>query len=154
MTRLRYWKLTADELAGFHYPPDKLLNWDIKCVREPEDAAVFIGVFAYKNGIPLEYSTISGIAYYHNNIDRDELPSITKFLKKKYGGEESEKGERIFLKGADEPYSAQDIAGLARELDSGFGTKSTITLEFQDLSEEDAKESGLPEAKLLPIPGK
>ena len=35
-----------------------------------------------------------------------------------------------------------------------FNTKATITLEFEGMSEEEQKESGLPESKLLPIPGK
>jgi len=43
---------------------------------------------------------------------------------------------------------------LAKELESKFNTKSVITIEFQDLTEEERKEVGLPESKLLPIPGK
>jgi len=92
--------------------------------------------------------------YYYNNIERKELPSITKFLKNKFGGSELEKGERVFLKGSKEIYSGADIASLAKEIDSKFNTKSVITIEFQDLTEQEQKESGLPEAKLLPIPGK
>ena len=45
MARARYWKLTADEVSEFRYNEDKLLNWDIKCVREPEESAIFVGVF-------------------------------------------------------------------------------------------------------------
>ena len=33
-------------------------------------------------------------------------------------------------------------------------TKAIISLEFHDLSTEELKNAGLPEAKLLPIPGK
>ena len=154
MVRLRYWKLSADEVGEFHYPEDKLINWDIKCVREPEDEAQFIGVFLYRYGTPMDYTPVNGIVYYHNNIKREELPSITKFLKKKFGGEEHEKGERIFLKDSDEIYSPKDIANLAKELESTFNTKATITLEFQGMTEDEAKSAGMPEAKLLPIPGK
>lgn len=154
MARLRYWKLTADEMSGFAYPEDRLLNWEIKCVREPEDEARFIGVFMYRHGAPSDYTPIRGIAYYHNNINRDELPSVTKFLKKRYGGDEFEKGERIFLKGSDEIYSGSDIASLARDLESELDARAVITLEFEGLTEQDAKSAGLPEAKLLPIPGK
>lgn len=153
MTRARYWKLTPDEVAEFAYPEDRLLNWDIKCVREPEEDAVFIGVFMYRNGTPVDYTPVKGITYYHNNVDRDELPAITGFLKKRYGGEEEEKSERILLKNSKEIYSPKEIADLARSIESEFGTKATITLEFQDLSEDDAKSARLPEAKLLPIPG-
>ena len=64
------------------------------------------------------------------------------------------KGERIFLKDSKEIYSGKEIADLAREMESKFQTKAIITLEFQDLTPEETKDAGLPEAKLLPIPGK
>ena len=154
MVRLRYWKISADELEKITYPEDKLLNWDIKCTREPEEEARFVGVFMYRTGAAMDYTPIKGIVYYHNNISRDELPSITKFLKNKFGGEEMEKGERIFLKDSKEIYGATEISSLAKELESHLKATAIITLEFQDLTEEAAKEAGLPEAKLLPIPGK
>ncbi len=153
MAKSRYWKLTPDEVEKFTYNEDKLANWDMKCIREPEDDAVFIGVFMYKEGTPFDYESIKGITYYHNHIDREELPKITKFLKDKFGGKEMEKGERIFLSDSKEIYSGKDIASLARDMESNFNTKATITLEFRGLTEEEQKEAGLPEAKLLPIPG-
>ena len=154
MSKQRYWKLTSDEMENFSYDEKKLLNWEIKGVREPEENAVFIGVFLYRNGTPLDYKPTKGIVYYYNNVSRTELPSITKFLKNKFGGKEKEKGDRIFLEGSQEIYSAKDIASLAKELESNFNTKSVISLEFENLTEEERKESGLPDAKLLPIPGK
>ena len=154
MVRARYWKLTPDEVEKFSYNQDKLLNWDMKCVREPEENANFIGVFMYRNGTPYDYTPIKGIAYYYNNIDRKELPSITSFLKGKFGGKEMEKGERIILKESKEIYSPKDIAALAKEMESKFKTKATITLEFQDITPEEQKAGGLPDAKLLPIPSK
>jgi len=154
MGKSRYWKLTSDEVEKFTYNEDKLLNWEIKCIREPEEDAIFIGVFLFRHGIPLDYEPIKGIVYYHNHIPLSELPSITKFLKQKFGGTEKEKAERIFLQGSKEIYSAKDIASLAKELESKFYAKSIISLEFQDLTDEEVKESGLPGAKLLPIPGK
>ena len=154
MAKQRYWKITPDEMEKFGYNPDKLLNWDIKCTKQPEEEARFIGVFLYRNGTPYDYESIKGITYYHNNIPRSELPSITKFLQDKFGGKEMEKGERIFLKDSKEIYTGKEIASLAREIESKFQTKSVITLEFSDLSQEEMKESGLPESKLLPIPGK
>jgi hypothetical protein len=99
MGRSRYWKLTADEVEKLTHNPDKILNWEIKGVRKPEEEAKFIGVFIYRNGTPLDYELKNGIVYYYNNIDRDEIPEITKFLEKRYGGEKIEKGERIFLDG-------------------------------------------------------
>jgi len=43
---------------------------------------------------------------------------------------------------------------LAKEIELNFNTKSVISLEFENLTEEERKESGLPDSKLLPIPGK
>ena len=98
MTRFRYWKLTSDDAKKLTHDVEKILNWEIKGVRKPESDAKFIGVFLYRNGTPYNYETIKGIVYYHNNIDRNELPDITKFLKNRFGGEVVEKDDRIFLK--------------------------------------------------------
>ena len=98
MARSRYWKLTADEMNGFTYDESKLLNWEIKCIREPDDEARFIGVFMYKHGTAFDYESVKGICYFYNNIDRKELPAITSFLKGKFNGKELEKGERVSLK--------------------------------------------------------
>jgi len=154
LSKQRYWKITADEIEKFAYNEDKILNWEIKCIREPEDKAIFIGLFLYRHGTPFDYESVKGITYYHNNIPRSELPSITKFLHNKFGGKEMEKGDRIFLKGSKEIFSGKEIAALAREMETNFNTKTVISLEFQDLSPEEIKESGMPESKLLPIPGK
>ena len=154
LSKQRYWKITPDEIEKYVYNEDKLLNWEIKCTKEPEEEARFIGVFLYRNGTPYNYESIKGLTYYYNNIPRSELPSITKFLQDKFGGKEMEKGERIFLKDSKQLYSGKEIADLARSIETKFSTKAIITLEFQDLTQEEMKEGGLPEAKLLPIPGK
>ncbi|HET9009324.1 MAG TPA: hypothetical protein VFN17_04305 [Nitrosarchaeum sp.] len=154
MSRSRYWKITPDEMQKFVYNEEKLLNWEIKCIREPDVDAMFIGIFMYRNGTPYDYESIKGITYYHNNIPRNELPSITGFLQEKFGGKMMEKGERIFLKDSKEIYSSKDIAALAKNMEDKFKTKAIISLEFKDLSLEELKNAGLPEAKLLPIPGK
>ena len=150
--RMRYWKITSEELSEYAYDESNLLNWEIKCIREPEDEAHFIGVFMYRNGTAYDYESVKGICYFHNNIDRKELPEITKFLQSKYNGKEMEKGDRIILKGSDEIYSAKDISELAKEMETKFNTKAVISLEFGGISAEALKEAGLPEAKLLPIP--
>jgi len=154
MSRSKYWKLTIDEVEKLTYDSDKVLNWEIKCSREPEEDAIFIGVFLYKNGTPVGYESVKGIAYFYNNIERNELPEITKFLKKKFDGKDFEKGDRVILKGSKEIYSGKEIADLAKELESKFNTKSVITIEFHNFTEEEQKVAGLPESKLLPIPGK
>ena len=154
MTKFRYWKLTGDEVKKLTHNPDKILNWEIKGVRKPENDAKFIGVFLYRNGTPYDYEAINGIVYYHNNIDRNELPNITKFLKKRFGGEEVEKGERIFLKNSKEIYTGKEIGELAEVFDAEFNTKSAISIELMDVTQDELKEWGYPASKLLPIPGK
>ena len=149
---MRYWKLTSEELGNYSYDESKLLNWEIKCVREPEEEAHFIGVFMYRHGTAYDYEAIKGICYFHNNIDRKELPSITSFLQGKYNGKDMEKGDRIILKDSKEIFSAKDISDLAKEMEAKFNTKATISLEFEGITSEELKEAGLPEAKLLPIP--
>ncbi len=154
MSKQRYWKITPDEIEKFTYDENKILNWEIKCIRDPEEKAIFIGLFLYRHGTPFDYESVKGITYYYNNIPRSELPSITKFLQDRYGGKVMEKGDRIFLKGSKEIFSGKEIATLAREMEANFNTKTVISLEFQDLTTEEIKESGMPESKLLPIPGK
>ena len=152
MAKFRYWKLDYADVEKLTYNSDNILNWEIKCIREPEDEAKFIGVFLYKNGTPLDYESKKGIVYYYNNIDRSELPGITKFLKNKFNGNVLEKGERIFLEGSKEIYEPIEIANLAKELESKLNAKSIISMELHDTTQEQLKEWGFPEAKLLPIP--
>jgi len=154
LSKQRYWKITPDEIEKFTYDEEKILNWEIKCIRDPEDKAIFIGLFLYRHGTPFDYESVKGITYYYNNIPRSELPSITKFLQDRFGGKVMEKGDRIFLKGSKEIFSGKEIATLAREMETKFNTKTVISLEFKDLTPEEIKESGMPESKLLPIPGK
>jgi len=150
MPRDRYWQLTAEDISKMEYDSNKVLNWDIKCIREPEEKAQFIGVFLYRNGTPIGYDTVQGIVYYHNYITREELPKITKFLKSKFGGTQKEKGERIFLEGSKEIYSGKELGDLAKQMEENFNTKATITIEFNDLTDEE--KNNLPGAKLLPLP--
>ena len=153
MPRSRYWKLTTDEVKKLTYDPDKVLNWEIKGLRKPESDAKFIGIFLFKHGTPYNYEEIHGIVYYHNNINRKELPDITKFLKKKFGGEQIEKGERIFLKNSKEIYAGKEIGELAMEFDAKFNTESIINIELEDATQDELREWGFPDSKLLPIPG-
>ena len=152
MSKFRYWKLTYGDVEKLTYDSSKILNWEIKCIREPEDEARFIGEFLYRNGTPHDYESKKGIVYYHNNIDRNELPAITKFLKNKFNGNVVEKSERIFLEGSKEIYEPKDIASLAKELEGELNANPGISMELDDTTQEQLKEWGFPEAKLLPIP--
>jgi hypothetical protein len=137
-----------------NFDPSKVLNWEIKGVKEPEDQAIFVGVFMYKHGTPRDYDSIKGMTMYHNNLKKETVNEIIKFLKDKFGGEQAEKGERIFLVGSKEFYTGKEIGGLAKQLESKFALNAIISIEFEDISEEERKNSGLADAKLLPIPGK
>lgn len=154
MARARYWKMTPEETGKLSYDQERLLNWDIKCTRQPEEEAAFIGVFMYRNGTPLDYTPIHGVVYYHNRIDSSELPAITKHLRDRYGGKETKKGDRVFLDGSREFFDPAEIAELARSIDAKFGTTSVITLEFEGMTQEEMRAAGLPDAKLLPVPSK
>ena len=153
MTRFRYWKLTSNEVKKLTHNPDKILNWEIKGIRKPENDAIFISVFLYRNGTPYNYEAVNGIVYYHNNIDRNELPSITKFLKERFGGEEL-KREKNIPKNSKEIYTGKEIGELAEEWDAKFNTESVISIELSDVTQDDLNEWGYPVSKLLPIPGK
>ena len=152
MSKFRYWKLTHDDVEKLTYDTSKILNWEIKCVREPEVEAKFIGVFLYKNGTPYNYESKKGIVYYYNYIERKELSSITTFLKSRFNGDAVEKGERIFLEGSNEIYDPKDIAKLAKDLENELKANPIISMELDDTTPEQLKEWGFPEAKLLPIP--
>lgn len=154
MARARYWKLTADEVDGFSYDQDRLLNWEIKCTRQPEEDAVFIGVFMYRHGTPLDYTPTKGVVYYHNRVPSEDLPRITRHLRDRYGGNETKKGDRVFMSGSREFFDPAEIAALARSMEDSFDTKAVITLEFEGLTQDQMRDAGLPDAKLLPIPGK
>ena len=44
-------------------------------------------------------------------------------------------------------------AQLAKDLESKFKVKASISIEFEDLAEDEKEQAGLPPAKLLPVPG-
>ena len=151
MTRCRYWNLTIEDLQKSSYNENKVLVWEIKCTKRETE---FFGIFCYRNGTPFDYETVKGIVYYYNNIPRNDLTKITKFLKDRFGGNIREKGERIFLEGSQEIYSAKDIAAFATELEKKFEVSVDLSVEFQDFTPEEQEKSELPKAKNLPIPGK
>ncbi|NHH98847.1 hypothetical protein DYY66_0186 [Candidatus Nitrosotalea sp. FS] len=151
MSRLRYWKLTVDDVRKAEYDPKKVLIWEIKCPKD-DKGAVF-GVYSYRNGTPWDYESIKGIVFYHNMIEQEEVDRITKFLKEKFGGEPAEKSSRIFLKGSREIYSPKEIADLAVQLGDNFEVSTELTIELENFSVPEQEKSNLPAGKILPIPG-
>ena len=151
MTRCRYWHLAIEDLKKANYDPKKVLVWEIKCSK---DEAAHFGVFCYRNGTPWDYTSIHGIVFYYNMIERDEVSKITEFLKSKFGGEVREKGERVFLADSREIYSSAEIAALATEIGNKFETSVEISVELENFDVAEQENSNLPSSKLLPIPGK
>lgn len=154
MARARYWKLEPSEVSKFSFDESKLLNWDIKLSIGPEEDASFVGVFMYRLGTPHDYETVRGISYYHNNISKQVRSDLTKYLRSRFDGDPTEKGERVILSGSREIYSGPDIAALASDLEARLNAHAVITLEFSDFDEAEMESAGLPAAKLLPIPTK
>ncbi len=152
MSRLRYWKLTTEDLKKAKYDPKKVLIWEIKCTKD--DRGTHFGVFCYRNGTPWDYTPVHGIVFYHNMISDDEVKKITKFLKDRFSGEPAEKGSRIFLKGSREIYQPKEIAELAVELGDTFETSTELTVELENFTSTEQEQSNLPSSKILPIPGK
>ena len=152
MSRLRYWKLTVEDLRKAQYDPKKVLIWEIKCIKD--DQGSHFGVFCYRNGTPWDYASIHGIVFYHNLISHEEVERITKFLKDKFAGEIAEKGNRIFLKNSREIYQPEEIADLAVHLGDNFEVSTELTVELENFTDSEQEQSNLPSSKMLPIPGK
>lgn len=152
MSRLRYWKLTVEDLRKAQFDPKKVLIWEIKCTMD--DQGTHFGVFCYRNGTPWDYASIHGIVFYHNQIVQEEVNRITKFLKDKFGGEPAEKSSRVFLKNSREIYQPKEIADLAVQLGDTFEVSTELTVELENFSVPEQEQSNLPSSKILPVPGK
>ena len=127
MARSRYWKITPDEMDGFSaYDESKLLNWEIKCIREPEDEAHFIGVFMYRHGTAYDYESVKGICYFYNNIDRKELPKITGFLQGKYKWKRDGKRRENFSQRIQKKFTQVKIFQIWQKRWKKFNTKPSF----------------------------
>ncbi|EPA04922.1 hypothetical protein BG20_I1075 [Candidatus Nitrosarchaeum limnium BG20] len=98
LSRSRYWKITADEMEKFVYNEEKLMNWEIKCVREPEVDAIFIGVFMYRNGTPYDYESVKGITYIIIISQERSFQQSQVSFKKNLEEKKWKKGKEYFLK--------------------------------------------------------
>ena len=152
MARHRYWKLGASETEGLRYDEGSLVNWEVKCPLR-SDPSRLAGVFLYRRGTPYDYEAVKGVCMYHSNLEKDEIGGLVSLLSEKFGGKREEKGSRVFLKGSREEYGPAAIAALARDLEEELGGEAVISLEFEGCTPEGLAGAGLPEAKLLPIPG-
>ena len=152
MSRCRYWRLSIDELKKAIYDPKKVLVWEIKCAKD--DSGAHFGIFSYRNGTPWDYALMKGVVMYYNMIPLNEVKIIVDFLQSKFGGEQKEKGERIFLVDSREIFTPQEITDLATEVGNKFETGVEISVELENFTTEEQDKSNFPSSKLLPIPGK
>ncbi len=76
-------------------------------------------------------------------------------LHNSFGGEILRRQNRVFLNGSKEFTDPQEIAKLANDISERFKGPVEITIEFEEISDDDRQENfiNLPTSKLLEIPG-
>ena len=150
--RLRYWRLTAEDVLGATYPPEKANHWDIKCMQGEYQ---HFGVFWYRYGTPFDKEPVHGICFYYNEISEESIKTLKEFLGSKYGGNPIGRKSRVFLQGSQEFSDPQSIGTLAKEISMKFNAPTEITIEFEKVTqqEQEQNEFKLPPKKVLPITG-
>ena len=66
------------------------------------------------------------------------------------GAEKGSEGKVLFV--STKKQASEAIAKLAKELEESMKVSTIITMEIHDTTQEQLKDWGFPEAKLLPIP--
>ena len=150
--RLRYWRLTAEDVLGATYPPEKANHWDIKCMQGEYQ---HFGIFWYRYGTPFDKEPVHGICFYYNEISEETIKTLKEFLGSKYGGNPIGRKSRVFLQGSQEFSDPQSIGTLAKEISMKFNAPTEITIEFEKVTqqEQEQNEFKLPPKKVLPITG-
>ncbi|MFZ0741622.1 MAG: hypothetical protein WAM54_08520 [Nitrososphaeraceae archaeon] len=150
--RLRYWRLTAEDVLGATYPPEKANHWDIKCMQGEYQ---HFGIFWYRYGTPFDKEPVHGICFYYNEISEESIKTLKEFLGSKYGGNPIGRKSRVFLQGSQEFSDPQSIGTLAKEISMKFNAPTEITIEFEKVTqqEQEQNEFKLPPKKALPITG-
>jgi hypothetical protein len=150
--RVRYWRLTTEDLFQATYPLERANHWEIKCLQGEYE---HFGIFWYKYGTPYDKEPIHGLAIYHNDVPKNKVDELTKMLHDRFGGEILRRQSRVFLNGSKEFKDPQEIAKLAIDIGDRFKGPVEITIEFEEISNADRQENliKLPSSKLLEIPG-
>lgn len=146
MVRILYWHLNPQEVLAKPYPVDKLLHWEVRCIFSRDS---YCSVYWFKAGIPYDKEPILGIAFYANGISRELEDEIIRFLHGKVGGTLMRRSYRVFFSGARIGMDNGYIAGLALSMEERFKTTCEIWLEFDGLSDVEAKV--LYTAKAVPV---
>ena len=149
--RVRYWRLSLDDLRNGTYPIDNVNHWEIKCLQGDHE---HFGVFWYRYGTPFDKEPVNGICFYYNDINLNKVEDISNYLKSKYGGKIAYRQTRAFLQGSKEFADKKSIINLAEELSSKYNAPIEITIEFEKIEKDKLeKYITLPLNKALPIAG-
>jgi hypothetical protein len=150
--RIRYWRLTTEDLLQATYPLERANHWEIKCLQGEYE---HFGIFWYKYGTPYDKEPIHGLAIYYNDVPKNKVDELIEMLHDSFGGEILRRQSRVFLNGSKEFTDPLEIAKLAVDIGVRFKGPVEITLEFEEISNADRQENiiKLPSSKLLEIPG-
>ena len=150
--RVRYWRLAVNDLLNSTYPQEKANHWEIKCLQGEYE---HFGVFWFRYGTPFDKELINGICFYYNDISQEKVKELLDFLQQKYGGKALFRQTRVFLQGSKEFNDKNEIANLANEISSKFNGPIEITLEFENVTQEEQEQNAFnfPSGKALPIAG-
>ena len=150
--RIRYWRLTIEDLYVATYPSERANHWEIKCMHGEYE---HFGVFWFRYGTPYDKEPVHGLAIYYNDVPLKKVDELIEMLHTSYGGEILRRQTRVFLNGSKEFTDPREIAKLADEISKRFGAPVEITIEFEEISQGDRQENliTLPTSKSLEIPG-
>jgi len=150
--RLRYWRLTAEDVLEAAYPPEKANHWEIKCMQGEYQ---HFGIFWYRYGTPFDKEPIHGICFYYNEIPEESIQMIKDFLSKKFGGTPIRRKTRVFLQGSQEFSDPKSIGILAKEITTKFSASTEVTIEFEKVTQQEQEENlfNMPPKKALPVAG-
>ncbi len=148
--RLRYWRLTADDILAATYTPEKANHWEIKCMQGEYQ---HFGVFWYRYGTPFDKDPVHGICLYYNEIPEKLIEMLQDFLVSKLGGTPVRRKTRLFLQGSKEFSDSKSVGLLAKDIAMRFNVPTEITVEFEKVTQEEQVMFNMPTKKALPIAG-
>lgn len=150
--RIRYWRLTIDDMYLATYPLEKANHWEIKCLLGEYE---HFGVFWFKYGAPYDKEPVHGLAIYYNDVPQNKVDELIEMLHSRFGGEILYRQSRVFLNGSREIIDPKEIAKLASDINERFKGPVEITIEFEGIPKDNEQVGiiNLPSSKLLEIPG-
>jgi len=75
--RVRYWRLSVNDLLNSTYPQEKVNHWEIKCLQGEYE---HFGVFWFRYGTPFDKELINGISFYYNDISQEKVKELQSHL--------------------------------------------------------------------------